>query len=175
MVPYTPAENSSNPIVLTVFIESRSGTGNRSRFVGGINKPVEIIYRDDQFLTGWRMKGGPGSMSSAEGWKELGTTEHFDRPYFFKNTFSIHKSSSQTHPMWRVTFAGLSHGFIFVNGHNLGGYPERIPVNGLYIPECWLNEGENSIIIYDQYGNTPDKITISPEVPASRDTKVLAM
>ncbi|UOE47782.1 beta-galactosidase [Mucilaginibacter sp. SMC90] len=158
---------SGNPTVVTVFVENRNGSG-------GIDKPVEVLYDDDVFLSGWKMKGGPGDMLSAAGWEALRAGDQFDRPYFYKNTFTIDNPNPGRHPMWRVTFAGLSHGFIFVNGHNLGGYPERVPVNSLYIPECWLKSGENSIVIYDQYGNRPDNVAIQPETAASRDLQTVS-
>jgi len=173
IVNYDASGDAGKPVTVTVFAESRGGNGNRNAYAGPINRPVEIIYRDDIALTGWRMKGGPGDINSADGWLNIKPSDSFDRPYFFKNTFTINKGTAQRNPMWRVTFQGLSHGFIFVNGHNLGGYPERVPINSLYIPENWLKSGENSIVVYDQYGNIPDKITIEPEVAASRDIKTI--
>jgi beta-galactosidase len=77
------------------------------------------------------------------------------------------------HPILRVVTAGLGHGSVWVNGHNLGRYPERIPINGLYIPECWLIPGANSIVVYDEDGNRPDKVTIETEVDASRNVALL--
>jgi beta-galactosidase len=168
MVPY----DGTGTTTITVLAESRGGNNNRG-VMAGLSRPVEIVYKDDQFITGWRMKGGPGDMDGAKGWEPLKPAGQFDRPYFFKNTFRFSKSTAQVHPMWRVTFQGLSQGFIFVNGHNIGGYPERVPINSLYIPETWLKEGENSIIIYDQYGNRPDKIEIAPEVVASRNSRTV--
>ena len=176
IVPYS--ETGNGPIVVTVFAESRgggNGNGSRNAFGGALNRPVEIIYRDDLSLTGWRMKGGPGDMNVGSGWMPLQSGDQFDRPYFFKNSFVIDKGGVQRNPMWRVTFQGLSHGFVFVNGHNLGGYPEKVPVNSLYIPESWLKEGKNEIIIYDQYGNRPDKVEISPETAASRDRQTIEL
>jgi beta-galactosidase len=43
----------------------------------------------------------------------------------------------------------------------------------LYIPECWLKKGKNTIVIYDEYGNHPDKVEIQPEIIASRDTRTV--
>ncbi|MEO6520575.1 MAG: beta-galactosidase [Mucilaginibacter sp.] len=171
--PLTVLSDGAQRVVITVFAENKGGQNNRGVF-GAINKPVEIIFKDDQFLTNWRMKGGPGNIVGTDNWKALSSADQFDRPYFFKNSFII-SHPKQSHPMWRVTFDGLSHGFVFVNGHNIGGYPERVPVKSLYIPECWLKEGENTIVIYDQYGNRPDKIEIVPETISSRNTKTLIL
>jgi len=72
------------------------------------------------------------------------------------------------HPVWRVMTAGLGHGSVWVNGHNLGRYPEKIPAPGLYIPECWLTAGENELIIFDEDGRRPDAVTVLPEIAARR-------
>jgi beta-galactosidase len=172
IVAYDSSGNPSSPVTISILAKTKPAGSNRNIF-GDISRPVEIIYNDDQLLTGWSMKGGPGDINAPNGWEPLKSTEQFDRPYFFRNTFTINNSSPQRHPMWRVTFQGLSHGFIFVNGHNLGGYPERVPINSLYIPECWLKKGKNTIVIYDEYGNHPDKVEIQPEIIASRDTRTV--
>lgn len=175
IVPYIGLD-TARVVTLTVLAESRARRkGNNQEVVSGLYKPAEVVYRDDPPVTGWRMKGGPGDMSLINGWKTMASNDQFDRPYFFKNKFVIHKRSAQSHPMWRVTFEGLNHGFVFVNGHNIGGYPERIAVKSMYIPEVWLKEGANTIIVYDQYGNRPDKIQIQPETAASRDTRAVSM
>lgn len=174
IVVYNNQGNAKDRVVITVLGENRGRQDNRGVF-GAINSPVEIIYRDDQFITNWAIKGGPGDIASGSGWQFLKGSDQFDRPYFFKNTFILNDGATNKHPMWRVTFDGLSHGFVFINGHNIGGYPERVPVKSMYIPECWLKEGNNSIIVYDQYGNRPDKITITPEDIASRDVHQLIL
>lgn len=123
-------------------------------------------------LTGWRMKGGPGDDAAVNGWKPLEAADTFDRPVFYSSAFTVPSSvGSSNHPMWRVTFEGLGHGSIWVNSHNLGRYPEKIPVRSLYIPECWLVKGDNRIVVYDEDGNRPDKIRIRAEAAASRDVE----
>lgn len=171
-VPYDNKGQTGESVVISVFGENRGGQNNRPVY-SALNRPVEIIYRDDLLLTNWAMKGGPGNMSAATGWKPLGATDQLDRPYFFKNTFIVTNGGPGKHPMWRITFDGLSHGFVFINGHNIGPYPERIPVKSMYIPECWLKDGQNTVVIYDQYGNRPDKVTIAPEEASSRDMSVI--
>jgi beta-galactosidase len=62
---------------------------------------------------------------------------------------------------------GMGHGSVWVNSHNLGRYPERIPAHGLYIPECWLSTN-NTLVIFDEDGRTPQGVTIQSEPEASR-------
>ena len=78
-------------------------------------------------------------------------------------------SEAGAHPIWRVVTPGLSHGSVWVNGHNLGRYPEKVPVDGLYIPEPWLKSGDNSLVIFDEDGKAPTAVRITAEAAASRD------
>jgi len=142
---------------------------------GGINKPVEVIYdkKGNIHLTGWRMKGGPGDPYANNGWKQLNSADSFDRPVFFKNTFTVKSLNTNSNAMYRVSFEGLGHGSVWINGNNIGRYPEKIPVNNMYIPECWLKKTGNTIVVYDEDGHTPQKITINAEKVASRDIQTV--
>jgi beta-galactosidase len=127
---------------------------------GGLGEKIRGIYKADQQVTGWQMKGGPGAIGTAH--VQTGA------PVYYKNHFDLDAVAPNERPMWRVTFEGLSHGFMWVNGHNLGRYPEVIPTDGLYIPECWLRKGENELLIFDEYGHSPERVKIKAEQQASR-------
>ena len=112
---------------------------------GGVSNGIRLIsYNEEHPVTGWRMRGGTGIVTSND-WRELKPSDHFDGPRFFRTTFDVPSASAQqTASIWRVVVAGMGHGNVWVNGHNLGRYPERIPVSGLYIPECWLRSWNTS-------------------------------
>jgi beta-galactosidase len=137
--------------------------------VGGVDKGVRLIsYNDEHPVTVWRMRGGTGTVASID-WRDLKPNEHFDGPQFYRTTFDLPSApAQQTTSILRVVVAGMGHGNVWVNGHNLGRYPERIPVSGLYIPECWL-EPKNTVEIYDEDGNIPNNVSIQVEPAASRD------
>ncbi len=157
-------DTMAKPLILSVFIENYSNEG-------GIDQPVfSDNVKQSVHITGWRMKGGPGDLESATGWKLLpDTTVLTGRPFFFRTTFRAPSYNLGHHPIWRMISKGLGHGSVWVNGHNLGRYPEKIPINGLYIPECWLKAGDNELVIYDEDGKSPSAVTIEAEVAASRD------
>ena len=160
-VPLTPGPAA----VLTVFIQNVDGTG-------GLGKPVLFSSQLGEGVTvgAWKMRGGPGDPLSPAGWKRLGAADAFRGPVFFRATFAAPPpAATGPHPIWRVLTAGLGHGSVWVNGHNLGRYPEKIPINGLYVPECWLQAGRNSLVIYDEDGHHPDRVTVAAEAAASRD------
>jgi len=153
----------TKPIVLTLFIENYSNEG-------GIDQPVFCDnVQSSMHITGWHMKGGPGNPEATTGWKPLNDVAPEGRPYFFRTQFTAPAYNGARHPIWRVVSKGLGHGSVWVNGHNLGRYPEKIPINGLYIPECWLKAGVNDLVIYDEDGKSPSAVTVEAEMAASRD------
>ena len=119
----------------------------------------------------WRMKGGPGNPHAKRGWKPIYTTSLENNPAFFRTIFTV-PSLPGTHHVWRVITNSLSYGSVWVNGHNLGRYPEKIKIDGLYIPENWLKKGSNTLIIYDENGAHPGQVLIRAETRAGRDVTI---
>ena len=66
------------------------------------------------------------------------------RPCFFKGHFEA-KSGIDTH----VDFSKFGHGYIWINGFNLGRYDSSGPQLTLYVPGGLLRERNNEIIVLD--------------------------
>ena len=49
-------------------------------------------------------------------------------------------------------------GMVWVNGHAMGRFWEIGPQQTLYMPGCWLKEGENEIIVLDLKGPAEAKV-----------------
>lgn len=156
------------PMTLAVFIENYSNEG-------GIDQPVRINNSGDGVsLTGWKMRGGPGNPDETTGWAKLAKNRLPDGPQFYRSQFTIPAVKGQ-HLTWRVHTNGLSHGSVWINGYNLGRYPEKIGNDiGIYVPECWLKQGINKLVIYDEDGERPDNVRILSEQAAGRATYKLA-
>jgi beta-galactosidase len=153
----------------------------------GITGPV-TLQKDSTTapiaVTNWCMRGGPCD-SPAEGgdgcaitfsrntsgWKPM-PTKISNTPHFYRNTLNL-PALKLSHPIWRVNTTSLGSGSVWVNGHNLGRYPEKIRINGMYIPECWLKAGNNEIVIFEETGISPQKVTIEAEEAAGRDIQIL--
>ena len=165
-VDLTSAWHAGGSNILTVLVQN---TGN----IGGLGSVVSFsAYQSKVTLNDWVQQGGPGDPNSPTGWQALQGGTTFNGPQFFKSTFTAAPlETTGSNPMWRITTSGLSHGSVWVNGHNLGRYPEVIPAPGIYIPECWLNAGTNAntLVIYDEGGNLPTLVQVQPEGAASRD------
>jgi beta-galactosidase len=131
-------------------------------------------------VTNWRMHGGPcGTVAgdgcvinfnnNTTGWYKL-PVKSSRKPQFYRSVLNL-SNKIYSNAIWRVNTTSLSYGSVWVNGHNLGRYPEKIKINGMYIPKCWLKTGSNAIVIYDENGVPPNKVSIEAEAAASRDTQ----
>lgn len=152
----------------------------------GIWGKVTLKNADDKSppiaVTDWRMQGGPCGTSAgdgcvigfdkeARGWSKL-PAKSSRKPQFYKTTLNL-SGYTYSNVIWRVITTSLSSGSVWVNGHNLGRYPEKIKISGMYIPDCWLKPGKNTIVIFDENGVLPTKVSIRAEAAASRDTQAL--
>ncbi|HWZ36556.1 MAG TPA: beta-galactosidase, partial [Mucilaginibacter sp.] len=133
-------------------------------------------------VTNWHMQGGPCGSSAGDGcvigfdkdvqgWSKL-PAKSSREPQFYKATLNL-DTKTYSNAIWRVITTSLSSGSVWVNGHNLGRYPEKIKINGMYIPGCWLKPGKNTVVIFDENGVLPVKVSIKAEAAASRDTQTL--
>lgn len=125
--------------------------------MGRINYGAEIVHNKKGIISpvylnefeisgGWEMYKMP--MSNVPVVKN--ETVKSDRPVFYESTFTIDKPAD--------TFLDMSawgKGIVFVNGHNLGRYWKVGPQQTLYVPGCWLNAGENRVIIFEQLNEKP--------------------
>jgi alpha-N-acetylglucosaminidase len=166
-------DTMKRPLELTIFIENYSNEG-------GIDQPVKVNYLTQAAgVTGWRMRGGvdntPSLIGADAGWTSGAVQggrapEDTMTPCFYKANFDAPAYSAVgDHLIWRVVTKGLGHGSVWVNGHNLGRYPEKIPAPGLYIPECWMKSRDNVLIIFDEDGKSPAQVAIDSEPAASRE------
>jgi len=65
-------------------------------------------------------------------------------PVFLQGTFHVTQCED--------TYLDMRHfgkGYVWVNGHALGRYWNRGPQGALYLPGCWLNQGENTVLVFD--------------------------
>jgi beta-galactosidase len=148
------------PMHLSVFIANVSNEG-------GIDQPVKInAIGSGSYLKKWKMKGGVYPDETTAKWESMSSTDTLKGPQFYRSTFRLPEVKGQQ-LIWRVNTLDLGHGSVWINGHNLGRYPEKVGSIGMYIPEPWLKPGTNEILIYDEDGKTPGKVNLSVEKAAS--------
>lgn len=165
----TDAETLKHPVELAVFIENYSNEG-------GIDQPVKInAIGDATAVTNWQLKGGPGNALATTGWTKPDAVKQMkNAPTFYRTIFSLPLSAGNTF-IWRFDPEGLGDGSVWVNGHNLGRYPEKLDMKSLYIPESWLKPGLNQVVVYDEDGNNINKARIVAEEAAGRLIKEISI
>jgi beta-galactosidase len=110
----------------------------------GIISPV--LLNDFEITGGWEMYKMP--MDECPEVKAASVKD--GRPVIYESTFKLNKKAD--------TFLDMSNwgkGIVFVNGHNIGRYWKVGPQQTLYVPGCWLNKGENKIVIFEQLNEKP--------------------
>ncbi|BCM94212.1 beta-galactosidase [Abditibacteriota bacterium] len=164
-VPVDAAWKEEGPNILAVMIENTDG-------VGGIMGEVELQTAVDAtnpalMVQGWKLRGGPNEPTATASWQPI-TTNALGVPMWYRASFvALPTTASGPVPVVRFSTKGLSRGFVYLNGHNLGRYPEKTPADGIYLPEAWIQKGNNTLMIFDEEGAIPQSNLIQ-ETAASR-------
>ena len=119
----------------------------------GITKKVEVVNGDQvQELKGWTVYNLPPFYEFVSQ-KNYQAGKPVDGPAYYKATFHLGKTGD--------TFLDMQtwgKGMVWVNGHAMGRFWEIGPQQTLYMPGCWLKEGDNEIIVLDLKGPAEAKV-----------------
>lgn len=112
-----------------------------SQSAKGIVSPVLI---NGETITGdWEMYKMP--MDMVPDLSNFENTASIGKPAIYHGSFNLTKTGD--------TFIDLQKwgkGIVFVNGINIGRYWSVGPQQTLYLPGCWLKNGKNDIVIFEQ-------------------------
>lgn len=119
----------------------------------GITEKVELVRgKQSAELKNWTVYSFPVDYSFVQDKRyKNGTAQTM--PAYYRTTFRLDKVGD--------TFLDMStwgKGMVWVNGLAIGRFWEIGPQQTLFIPGCWLKEGENEIIVLDLKG--PEKASI---------------
>ena len=119
----------------------------------GITQKVEVVNGDQaQELKGWTVYNLPPFYEFVSQ-KNYQAGKSVDGPAYYKATFHLDKTGD--------TFLDMEtwgKGMVWVNGHAMGRFWEIGPQQTLYMPGCWLKEGDNEIIVLDLKGPAEAKV-----------------
>ena len=114
----------------------------------GITEDVSLVLKDgkEESLKNWEVYSFPVDYAFAQSmnYQPAGTQT---MPAYYKANFTLNKTGD--------TFLDMSSwgkGLVWVNGRAMGRFWEIGPQQTLYVPGCWLNEGDNEIIVLDLKG-----------------------
>lgn len=143
MVGQTPAILQDGKEKKIDILVENMGRINFGRQITDERKGMEdcVIYSGAK-LFGYDTRTIPLEDLSRLEWKENSFDEH--KPCFFKGRFDA-KSGIDTY----ISFENLDHGYIWVNGFNVGRYDSAGPQMTLYLPGHFLKDTDNEIIVLD--------------------------
>jgi len=158
-------------------LTSHRGRDKAYNYLGALNEfhrkglfgPVQLNVGGEKIdVKGWKMRGGAGTVpvfvSAKTGLSPSAPMGGV--PAFYSTSFNDKIVPGR---MLRLVTKSLSRGTAWLNGHNLGRYPEKIRCPGMYLPECWFKDGENTLVIFDEKGASPAAVKLEIEKAASRE------
>ncbi len=148
---------------LCLLLQSRDGEST--------NLGVQLMHNSPLTTAKWYFHPGLDDMQETPiigrvtNWKEFlahgdwqtGAPATPELPTFWRTTFTYQHPEGMKETIGLLT-KGLKSGHVWLNGHNLGECPQRVP---MYAPECWLNNGDNDLVIFDLNGSKPDQVQLS--------------
>ena len=156
--------NENGPNEIRVLVENTDGPGS-------IDGPVNLISltgAENPPLSNWKMRGGwPYAENDKGHWNELKDNPNVPALYRASFTYTA-PAANGPQPVLRAALRGMSRGFVWLNGHNLGRYPERTPAPGIWLPPCWLRPGANELVLFDEEGQVPYGVSLMNEAGATR-------
>lgn len=126
----------------------------------GIISPV--IINGETITDDWNMY--PLPMDKMPKLTEAKNSAKAGQPALYQGIFTLSKKGD--------TFLDMrdwGKGIVFVNGVNIGRYWSVGPQQTLYLPGCWLNEGTNEIVIFEQKNDKIQTTIKSTETPILED------
>lgn len=140
----------SGKATLDIFVENNGrvnfGPGIIDR--KGITESVELLSGEGGTpveLKNWQVFRLPvdSEFRRAKKW----TTKLPNGPAWYKGSFRIEGKPADTF----LDMSKWGKGMVWVNGRNLGRFWRIGPQQTLFLPGCWLKEGENKILVFDAF------------------------
>jgi beta-galactosidase len=137
---------------LDIIVENMGRINYGANIINSTKGIISPVIINGQTITGdWNMYSL--SMDVVPNLTDAKNTAKAGLPTVYQGTFNLSKTGD--------TFLDMrdwGKGIIFINGINIGRYWSVGPQQTLYVPGCWLKEGANEIVIFEQKN---DKIQTS--------------
>lgn len=117
----------------------------------GITKKVELITdKEKRQLRNWSVYNFPVDYSFVKDKKYAIGNKPTGQPTYYRTTFHLDEVGDVF-----LDMQTWGKGMVWVNGKSIGRFWKIGPQQTLYMPGCWLEKGQNEIIVLDLLG--PDR------------------
>jgi beta-galactosidase len=129
---------------LEIFVENMGRINYGAEIVNNTKGIISPVLINDIEITGnWKMYSTP--FDQAPVLPAGVNTAKAQQPAIYAANFTV-----TTPADFFLDMRGWGKGIAFINGHALGRYWSVGPQQTLYVPGCWLKEGKNEIVIFEQ-------------------------
>lgn len=114
----------------------------------GLVGDVSLVAADgtEVKLSGWKCYPMPSEYDVVS-CRSFDTLQGEPAPGYYKTNLKVEKKGDTY-----LYMGTWGRGEVWINGHSLGRFCNRGPQQTLYLPGCWLNEGDNELLILDWEG-----------------------
>ncbi|MDQ6530875.1 beta-galactosidase [Flavobacterium sp. LHD-85] len=148
---------------LDIIVENMGRINYGAKIINSTKGIISPVIINGQTITGdWNMY--PLPMDKMPNLAEAKNNAKAGQPTLYQGTFNLAKKGD--------TFLDMrdwGKGIVFINGINIGRYWSVGPQQTLYVPGCWLNEGSNEIVIFEQKNDKLQTSVKSTETPILED------
>jgi len=150
---------------LVIIVENMGRINYGAKIINSTKGIISPVIINGETITGdWNMY--PLPMDKMPNLADAKSNAKAGEPTLYQGTFSLSKKGD--------TFLDMrdwGKGIVFINGINIGRYWSVGPQQTLYVPGCWLKEGTNEIVIFEQKNDKLQTSVKSIETPILEDLK----
>ncbi len=141
----------SKDSTLDILVEN-CGRVNYGTMIGDNKKGIfDEVQLNGKKITGWKMYGLPFTNRKEINFKNTPIDDNL--PTIKRGHFSLSEIGDTYFDM-----RSFGKGFVVLNGHNLGRYWNIGPTQTMYVPSCWLNKGDNEVIVFEIINSSTTKM-----------------
>lgn len=148
---------------LDIIVENMGRINYGAKIINSTKGIISPVIINGQTITDdWNMY--PLPMNKMPKLADAKSNAKAGQPALYQGTFTLSKKGD--------TFLDMrdwGKGIVFINGINIGRYWSVGPQQTLYVPGCWLNEGTNEIVIFEQKNDKIQTTIKSTETPILED------
>ncbi|QPH41512.1 glycoside hydrolase family 35 protein [Pedobacter endophyticus] len=136
---------------LDIIVENMGRINYGAKIVNSTKGIISPVIINGETITGnWEMYKLP--MDEVPNLAAAKNTATAGRPAVYQGSFNLTKTGDTF-----LDMRNFGKGIVFVNGINLGRYWSVGPQQTLYVPGCWLRNGKNDIVIFEQKNDVMHK------------------
>ncbi|MCM3634764.1 beta-galactosidase [Paenibacillus camelliae] len=141
---------------LTSYLQAGSNAFEMEYVASPIDRLQLIVCDEQHRLDPWQVV----SLGDLQVSERSASSQQKGGPAWQRCSFTWSQADMPTHARLKLRLTGMSKGFIRLNGRNLGRYWQVGPQEDYKLPLAWLNDGINTLELFDEQGRLPHRVKL---------------